>query len=69
MPGPDVLYVADIARKLGRTERAIRLAIIAKSESIPTPFKMGKLWAWRVSDVDQWLKEKAEGSGGAREAK
>ena len=59
---PDVLYVADLAKKLGRTEGAIRAAIGRGSDSVPPPFKLGKVWAWMAVDVDRWLDVKAGSS-------
>lgn len=57
---PDVLYVADLAKKLGRTEAAIRAAINRSAEWLPKPFPMGRRLAWRREDVDAFLKNQAE---------
>lgn len=61
----DVLYIPDLAKKLGRTESAIRVAVQrdahlgVRKKRLPPAFKMGRLWAWRVTDVDAWLAKKA----------
>lgn len=65
MSEADVLYVPDMARKLGRTEAAIRTAIErdrlrgSRKKSLPPPFKLGGKWAWRRADFEAWLAEKA----------
>lgn len=51
----DVLYVPELARKLGRTEAAIRAAVHRGSRSVPPPFKIGRKHAWRPESVDAWL--------------
>lgn len=61
----DVLYIPDMARKLGRTEAAIRAAVQrdqsrgSRKKALPPAFKLGGLWAWRAVDVDHWLAVKA----------
>lgn len=62
----DVLYVAELAAKLGMTESAVRAAAFrdrlkTKNEqrTLPTPFYMGNKLAWRRADVDAWLAAKA----------
>lgn len=55
----DVLFVPDLADRLGRTEAAIRTAIHRGSDSIPRPFRLGSRWAWRKTDYDNWLAKKA----------
>lgn len=59
----DVLYVADMARKFGRTERAIRALIDRKSKAVPPPFKLGGKWAWKREDVDSWINQQAGKAG------
>lgn len=57
---PDVLYVADLARRLGRTETAIRAALRRKSASVPHEhaFMLGAEIAVRASDYSAWLDAK-----------
>jgi predicted DNA-binding transcriptional regulator AlpA len=56
----DVIYVPELAKKLGKTEAAVRAAYYRKSDAIPPAFKMGRELAWRLSDVNDWLAKKAE---------
>lgn len=51
----EVLFVPDLARKLGKTDAAIRAAAQRKSDAIPPPFRMGRKLAWRANKVDAWL--------------
>jgi len=60
---PDVLYVADLARKLGRTEAAIRAGLSRGVDWIPPAFPMGRRLAWRPSDVDAFLAKRAKEAG------
>lgn len=61
----DVLYVPDIARKLGMSESAVRMAVIRdrqrgeRKRALPKPFMLGGKLAWRVIDVTLWLEQKA----------
>jgi predicted DNA-binding transcriptional regulator AlpA len=55
----EVLYVPDLARKLGRTEAAIRTAVNRKADWLPPAFSMGRRLAWRVTDVDKFLAAQA----------
>lgn len=56
----DVLYVPDIARKFGRTEAAIRMAVNRGAEWLPKPFKQGSRIAWLAEDVDRFLRERSQ---------
>lgn len=64
----DVLYVADVAQKLGMTESAVRMAVARdkgrgeRKRALPKPFKIGAKLAWRRQDVDAWLERKAGGT-------
>jgi predicted DNA-binding transcriptional regulator AlpA len=55
----DVLYVADMAKKLGRTEAAIRSAINRGADWLPPHFHQGRRVAWLEADVDRFLKRQA----------
>ncbi len=50
----DVLYVPDLARKLGRTEASIRSAVNRGGDDLPPRLK-GRRLAWRTVTVDTWL--------------
>lgn len=63
MNAPDVLYVADLARMLGRTETAIRAAVNRGVSWLPPSFTMGKRIAWRRADVDRFLAEASKQTG------
>lgn len=56
-PSPEkaVLYVEDVAAKLGRSEAAIRHAIARQDWWLPKPFRMGMRWAWLPGDVEAHL--------------
>jgi len=62
----EVLYIAGLAKKLGRTESAIRAAVQrdqsrgSRKKALPPAFKLGNMWCWRERDVDAWLAEKAD---------
>jgi len=61
MTQADVLYVPELAAKLGRSEAAVRMAVARRSDSVPRPFYLGRRIAWRREDVDGWLAKKAKG--------
>lgn len=50
----EVLYVPDMARKLGRTEASIRSAVNRGTDDLP-PRLEGRRLAWRTVTVDAWL--------------
>lgn len=56
----DVLYVPGMARKLGKTESALRMLVARGSDAVPKPFKLGGKLAWRRVDVDRWLAKRAK---------
>lgn len=61
----DVLYVPEMAAKMGMTESAVRMAAYRdrsrgeRKRHLPKPFKVGGKIAWRKIDVDAWLSRKA----------
>jgi predicted DNA-binding transcriptional regulator AlpA len=59
----DILYVPDLARKLGRTEAAIRTGVNRGAEWLPPSFPMGRRLAWRRVDVDAFLAQQAKNTG------
>lgn len=56
MTEPDLLYVPDLAKKLGRTESAIRSAVQRGDDWIPPRIEMGTRLAWSRETVNTWLK-------------
>lgn len=60
---PEVLYVPQLAAKLGRTEAAIRAAVNRGADWLPPSFPMGRRLAWRAVDVDAFLRERAKKGG------
>ena len=50
-PEPEVIYVPELARMLGRTEAAIRSAWNRGAAWLPRPIGMGRRLAWRRADV------------------
>lgn len=56
MADPDVLYVQDMARKLGRTEAAIRSAVNRGNADWLPPRLSTRRLAWRRETVEQFLK-------------
>ena len=68
MSDADVIYVAELAAKLGRTEKAIRAGLhkIRRGQAVdwlPPHFRLGLKYAWRVADVDAWLDQQARKGG------
>lgn len=60
----DILYVADMAKKYGKTEAAIRQAVSRGADWLPKPFRMGNRIAWRAVDVDRFLAAQSRGGCG-----
>lgn len=58
MPEDQVLYVSDLARRLNRTEAAIRQAVLRESDFVPPGFRLGCRLAWKSSTVEKWLQKK-----------
>lgn len=58
MPEDQVLYVSDLARRLNRTEAAIRQAVLRESDFVPPGFRLGRRLAWKSSTVEKWLQKK-----------
>jgi len=60
MSDPDVLYVPQLAAKLGRTESAIRTGVNRGVDWLPPRVDMGGRLAWRRTTVDQWLEKREQ---------
>lgn len=59
---PEILYVTDLARLMGRTEAAVRTAVNRRAAWVPPPFNVGRRIAWRRVDVDAWFARQAKES-------
>lgn len=57
----EVIYVADLARILGRTEASVREAIRRDVQWLPEGFKMGVRHCWLRADVMQFLTDYRDG--------
>lgn len=60
---PAVIYVADLAKIMGRTETAIRAAANRGAAWLPPSFKSGHRLAWLRADVDTFLAQQAAKAG------
>ncbi len=58
---PEVIYVADMARILGRTEASVREGIRRGVPWLPKSFKMGIRHCWLRADVTQFLTDFRDG--------
>lgn len=56
----EILYVPQMAKRLGRSKAAIRSAHQRKADWLPPAFHMGRLLAWRSDDVESFLKARAK---------
>jgi len=59
--GSEVIYVADLARILGRTEASVREGIRRGVPWLPKGFKMGIRHCWLRADVMQFLTDYRDG--------
>ncbi|MBW1250197.1 hypothetical protein I7860_26350 [Pseudomonas tolaasii] len=57
----EVIYVADLARILGRTEASVREGIRRGVSWLPKGFKMGIRHCWLKADVMQYLLDCRDG--------
>lgn len=63
MEESEILYAADLAKLLGKSQMAITNAIQRDSDMLPPGrFKVGRLWAWRRRAVMQWLDQLESGA-------
>lgn len=58
----EVIYVAGMARMLGKTEASIRDGIRRHADWLPKGFKMSGQHAWLKEDVLKFLREYRDGS-------
>lgn len=53
---PEILYAADVAQIMGKSQQAVTNLIKRESDALPPGrFKIGRLWAWKRSRVMSWL--------------
>jgi predicted DNA-binding transcriptional regulator AlpA len=58
----EILYVSDLARKMGRSEAAIRMAVSRGVDWLPKPMtNMGRRLCWMREDVQQFLASRRDG--------
>lgn len=57
---PEVIYVAELAALMGKSEVAVRQALNRGVDWLPAPFYLGRRLAWRRTDVQHWLAERAQ---------
>lgn len=61
----DVIYIEDVAKRLGKTETAVRALfhrdskLGSRKKTLPPAIRIGRRIAWRVADFDAWLAAKA----------
>lgn len=58
----EVIYVADLARILGRTEASVREGVRRGVPWLPQGFKMGIRHCWLRADVLQFLTDYRDGT-------
>lgn len=58
----EVIYIADLARILGRTEASVREGIRRCVSWLPKGFKMGIRHCWLKADVMQFLLDCRDGN-------
>lgn len=60
MTQADVLYIADAAPRLGKTETALRAMCQRGSKNMPPVIKVGGRWAFERKQFDRWIKGKRQ---------
>lgn len=51
----DVIYLPELAEKLGTTTDALRGHIKRQTGAIPPYFRMGRKYCWTRESVDKWI--------------
>ncbi len=60
---PEILYAADVAEMMGKSQQAVTNLIKRDSDALPPGrFKIGRLWAWRRVTVMKWLEGLEDGA-------
>lgn len=62
---PEILYIPEMARLLGKTETAIRQHAYRRTGAVPPAFRLGGQYAWHRADVQAWLDNKRNKAGEA----
>ncbi len=63
MSDNQLLFVPDLAKRLGVTEGSVRGHLQRGTDAIPKSFRYGRKHAWRKKDVDAFIADKATGVG------
>jgi predicted DNA-binding transcriptional regulator AlpA len=58
---PELLFVPEMARFMGRSESAIRTAASRSAEWMPRPIKQGGRICWRLETVRQFIRDYESG--------
>lgn len=56
----DILYVPDLAAKLGISPEAVRIHLRRRTGGVPPSFRIGRRHAWHPADFDKWLQDKRD---------
>jgi hypothetical protein len=59
---PEIINVPELARLIGRSESAIRTAIVRMPDWMPPHFKQGTRLCWRLESVRKFLREYESGA-------
>jgi len=51
----DIIYIPEMAKRLDRTEAAIRMAIQEGRDTVPRHFKIGRRICWTEEIYQKWL--------------
>jgi len=51
----DVMYLPEVAKRLGKTDEAVRQHIKKRSNAIPPFIRVGGRICFRVKDYETWL--------------
>lgn len=60
----DVIYIPEAAKRLGKTETALRAMLQRGSKNAPAAIKVGIKWAFERKEFDRFIKRRKD--GGAR---
>ncbi|MDI3399678.1 hypothetical protein QLG12_15800 [Pseudomonas sp. V88_4] len=63
----EVVFVAGLAKMLGRTEASVREGIRRGADWLPKSFRMGTRHCWLKEDVREYLRKCADGENKASE--
>jgi len=58
----NIIYIPEMAQRLGRTEAAIRSALQEGRDTVPRYFKIGRRVCWTEEIYQAWLNKQIEKS-------